>query len=81
MGGLVFVCMCVEYIVFASIKNFSIRFWNPFDSVVFVVYPPTILAPITSVAFYISQIFSFSARNTKHHIYQCYVLQHTFCFV
>ena len=56
------------------------RFWNLLDSVIFFVFHFTILAQKASVAFYISQIFSYSARNTKHYIYLCSVVQHTFCF-
>ena len=47
---------------------------------VFSVFHLTILALITSVVLYISQIFSYSARNTKYYIHWCSVVQHHFFF-
>ena len=69
------------YIVFASIYDCSLKCWNCLDSVVFSVFHLTILALITSVVLYISQIFPYSARNTRYYIYLCSVVQHTFWFL
>ena len=79
VSGWSYICVFVCWVYsFASIYDFSLKCWNCLDSVVFSVFHLTILALITSVVLYISQIFSYSARNTKYYIYLYSVVQHHF---